>query len=308
MKKLNQSEKKVLTILEQNARMPASKIAKETRLSSEGVIKIINRLQERKIIYKFNTKINYSLMGQEIYPVHIKLNQINSEIIKKIKKIIQKHNSCAWHSFVEGEYDLMLSFKVKTKKDKEDMTKLLQELRDYILDKEVSLIIDSFEISKSFVKKQGKVFLTTNNLVEQIKLDSEELNLLNLLRKNSRQTVLELAKKLNSTARIVAGKIKKLEKSEIISGFKIKVNTALLGYQPCTALISLSSYTNEDLRKFITYCKYKEGIHYLIHQMGKYDINLTIDAININEFYQIVSEIRDEFPFIKKITTLISKF
>jgi Lrp/AsnC family transcriptional regulator, leucine-responsive regulatory protein len=308
MKKLNQSEKKVLTLLEENARMPASKIAKKTRLSPEGVIKIINRLQEQKIIYKFNTKTNYSLMGQEIYPVHIKLNQINSEIIEKINKLIKKHNSCAWHIFTEGEYDLMMSFKVKSKQDKENMIQLLQKLGNYILDKEVSLALDSFEISKSFVKKKRQIFLTTNHLASQLELSKEEFQLLDLLKKNSRQTVLELAKKMNSTARIVAGMIKKMEKSGVISGFKIKINTALLGYQPCTALISLASYTKEELRKFITYCKYKEGIYYVIHQMGKYDFDIKIDAKDVNEFYQLVSEIRNEFSFIKKITTLISKY
>jgi Lrp/AsnC family transcriptional regulator, leucine-responsive regulatory protein len=306
--KLTLSEKKVLTLLEQNARTSATKIAKQTRLSPEGVLKIINRLQEREIIYKFNTKINYSLMGHEIYAVHIKLNQINSKIVDKIKKIIEKHKSCAWYSFVEGEYDLMLSFKIKTKEDKEDMIILLQIMGDYVLDKEVSLAIDSFEISKSFVEKERKVFLTTNNMAKPIDLSDKELELLALIKKNSRQTVMELSQKLNSTARIIAGKIKKLEKLGVISGFKTKVNTALLGYQPCTALISFLSYSKEDLRKFLTYCQYKEGIYYVIHQMGKYDFDLTIDAKDTNEFYQLVADIRDTFPFIKKITTLISKY
>jgi len=248
------------------------------------------------------------MIGQEIYPMHIKLNQINKIIVEKIKKLLDKHYSCAWYIFTEGEYDLMLSFKVKSKQDKENMIQLLQKLGDYVLDKEVSLALDSFEISKSFVEKRRKIFLTTNHLASELQLSQEEVKLLELLKQNSRQTVLELAKKMNSTARIVTGMIKKMEKNGVVSGFKIKINTAKLGYQPCTALISLSSYTKEDLRKFITYCKYKEGIYYVIHQMGKYDFDLKIDAKDVTGFYRLVSEIRNEFPFIKKITTLISKY
>ena len=85
---LSLTERKVLTLLEKDGRMPASKIAKKTRLSAEGVIKIIKRLQDRNIITKFNTKINYSRLGYRLYPIQIKLTERNKETIKKITNII----------------------------------------------------------------------------------------------------------------------------------------------------------------------------------------------------------------------------
>ena len=109
---LSLTERKVLTLLEKDGRMPASKIAKKTRLSAEGVIKIIKRLQDRNIITKFNTKINYSRLGYRLYPIQIKLTERNKETIKKITNIIKSHPTCAWYIFCEGEYDLLLSFKI----------------------------------------------------------------------------------------------------------------------------------------------------------------------------------------------------
>lgn len=308
MRELNQSERKVLTLLEQDCRLSANQIAKKTRLSPEGVLKIIKRLEDAKVITRFNTKINYSRVGYRIYPVHIKLLKLNNNIIKEIKQIITRHKSCAWFTFCEGEYDLLLSFKILSKKDELDMNRLLLEISDNVLEKEVSIVLHSFEISKSFLlEHKNTVFPIFDQELEKADLYDDDMKILNLLKSNSRETVLNLSRKVNLSARVVSSKIKKLQKLKVISGFKTKINTATLGFQPCIALISLSKYTDQELRKFTTYCQQKNGINYLVRQIGKYDIELTIDVENVNDFYRLMDDIREQFPFIKKITTLISK-
>jgi Lrp/AsnC family transcriptional regulator, leucine-responsive regulatory protein len=309
MRNLNQSEKKVLTLLEENCRLSANQIAKKIRLSPEGVLKIIKRLEEARVITRFNTKINYSRIGYKLYPVHIKLLKLNRSIMNEIKQIISKHKTCAWYTFCEGEYDLLLSFKILTEKDKKDMEQLLLEISDNVQEKDVSIVLHSFEISKSFLNKKhtNKLFPTFNHELEKVYLSEEDIKLLNILKLNSRETVLNLSKNNNLSARVVSLKIKKLEKLDIISGFKTKINTATLSFQPCIALINFGRYNNQELQKFITYCQQKRGINYLVKQIGKYDIELTIDVYNINDFYKLMDDIREQFSFIKKITTLISK-
>ncbi len=309
MRTLNQSERKVLTLLEEDCRLPANQIAKKTRLSPEGVLKIIKRLEEAGVITRFNTKINYSRVGYKIYPVHIKLLKLNHKIMDEIKEMVSKHKTCAWYTFCEGEYDLLLSFKILSEKDKLDMDQLLLEISDNVLEKEVSIVLRAFEIGKSFLDKEyhAKLFATFNHEFEKAELSDDEMKILNILKRNSRETVLNLSKKVNLSARVISSKIKKLEKLEVISGFKTKINTAALNYQPCIALINLGRYSEQELRKFITYCQQKAGINYLVRQIGKYDIELTIDVHDVNDFYRLMDDIREQFSFIKKITTLISK-
>ena len=309
MRPLNQSERKVLTLLEENCRLSANQIAKKTRLSPEGVLKMIKRLEEARVITRFNTKINYARVGYKIYPVHIKLLKLNTAIISEIKEIISKHKTCAWYTFCEGEYDLLLSFKILSEKDKLDMNQLLLEISDNVLEKEISIVLHAFEIGKSFLDQEytAKLFPTFNHYLEKAELSDEEVKILNILKSNSRETVLNLSKKVNLSTRVVSSKIKKLEKLKVISGFKTKINTATLSFQPCIALISLGKYNDQELQKFMTYCQQKRGINYLVRQIGKYDMELTIDIHNVNDFYKLMNDIREQFIFIKKITTLISK-
>ena len=302
------SEQKVLTLLEQDARMPATMIAKQTKLSTEGVIKIINRLEESKIIQKFNTKINYSKMGYSLYPVHIKLIKMNPEIISKIKSSIIKYPSCTWYKFCEGEYDLLLSFKVKDLNGKKEMYSFLNEISDNILEKEISIVLFAFEVGKSFTeKKANKIFYTFDYKLDKVILKKEEEELINQLKRNSRESILSLSKKLDLSPQIVSKKIKYLQKESIISGFKTSINTSKLNYQPCFALMTFSVYKEEEIKSLISYCQHTLGINYLVRQIGKYDLELTIDAQNINDFYEIIDSLRKKFPIISKISTLITK-
>ena len=309
MKLLSQSEKKVLSLLEQDCRLPAKQIAKKARLSPEGVLKIIRRLEDAGVITRFNTKYNYSRMGQKIYPVAIKLSKLNKEVIGIIKQMMLRHKTCVWFTFCEGEYDLLLSFRISSENDKQDMDSLLLEMSDYVAEKDVSIALLAFEISKSFDGEghSRRLFPVFDFNLEAVRLSLEERKILDLLKENSRETVLNIAGKVGIGARAVSSKIKKLEKDGIISGFKTKVNTAALGFQPCIALISFNSHTTQDMRRFVTYCQHKQGINYLLKQIGKYDVELTIDLPDVDGFYSLMEELREQFRFIKKVTTLISK-
>lgn len=99
--------------------------------------------------------------------------------------------------------------------------------------------------------------------------------------------------------------MRKIEKGKVIAGFKTNYGNAWLS--ACVALIIIGKHEEKEYKQFMTYCQYKEGINYYVRQMGKYDLELTIDAKNTNEFYEIMDEIRNRFSFIKKITTLITK-
>ncbi len=322
MRPLNTSERKVLTLLEEDCRLSANKIAKKVRLSPEGVVKIIARLEESKIIARFNTKINYARIGYEIYPVHVKLVKINAKIIKDIRQLIGERKTCAWHTFCEGEYDLLLSFRVSCEKDKQDMRRLLVELSEYTLEKEVSIVLHAFEVGQSFLNgnRAGKLFpvfnrdIVTYSVSEfpefkcvTISLGREDMRILDVMKSHARETLINIAKKAGVSARVASAKIKRLEKLKVISGFKTKINAAALNVQPCIALLSLGPYTNAEWSKFVTYCQHKSGINYVVQHMGKYDVELTMDVHNVNDFYVLMNDLREQFSFVKKMTTLITR-
>jgi len=306
MRDLTQAEKKIISLLETNCRMSASKISKITNLSPEGVIKIIQRLINRKIILKFNAKINYSKLGYELYSAHIKLVKSDNLAIQEIKNILKKYACCNWFNFCEGEYDLLLGFRISSSDDKIKMGQLFSDISEYVMEKEISIIFNAYELSTSFMDKPKKVFTIFDQAVKKENIDEQQLKLMKVIKENSRAKILNLAKELNMSPKTIAEKIKNFEKNNIV-GYKTKLNLAALGFQPCIALIMLNNYDEKDYNKFLSYCSNKNCVNYFIKQVGMYDIELTINTEDINAFYEFVNEIKDAFKIVKKITTLISK-
>ena len=71
MRKLSKAERFVLTKVEENCRQPASRIAKQGRLSPEGVIKIIKRLEQNNLKIAAMKLIRMTkTQAQGFYAVH----------------------------------------------------------------------------------------------------------------------------------------------------------------------------------------------------------------------------------------------
>ena len=63
---LDEKDKKIIDILVESGREPASNIASQIGLSVPAVIDRINKLQEADIIKGFKAEINYEKLGMEV--------------------------------------------------------------------------------------------------------------------------------------------------------------------------------------------------------------------------------------------------
>lgn len=309
MRKLSKAERFVLTKIEEDCRQPASRIAKKGRLSSEGVIKIIKRLEQNNIIIGYKTKSNYSKLGITIYRAYFKLKKKDTATIDKIKKVLAQHQCCPWHSFCEGEFDLRISIEINSTQEIGDMEQLFINLDRYVAEKQIMIFLNAFSLSKTFIEKNHRELFTVvdyNN--NSISLTDNEIRLIKILRSDPKIKVTEIASNLKISLKTISKTLKKLKKHQIITGFKSKINMANLGYLPYVALFVLGKYNNLDLKKLQTYCKNQPSIDYFIQGIGSYSIEIVMFAKTTNQFYKTINEIRDEFPFIKKISTLIESY
>jgi Lrp/AsnC family leucine-responsive transcriptional regulator len=307
MIKLTRAEQKVLSILEEDARTPASQIAKKARLSTEGVLKILDRLKAEGVILRFNSKMNYSRMGYTLIPVQVKLARRDRKTVSSIASFLKSKKVCTWFTFCEGEYDLLMSFRISDAKDRGEMDDALRSLAKYILSRDVALVLEAFEVGKSFIGGNRQVFKVTDHTVEPAALSSVDLHLIECLRSDARTPAIVLSKKVGVSARTVASRISWLRKEGIITGFKTKLSPAALGFQPCIALITFSSHDQKEEMRFLEWCRRKVSVNYLVRMIGAYDVELTLDTDGVQEFYQVIDEIRSEFLWVRKITTLIAK-
>lgn len=83
-------------------------------------------------------------------------------------------------------------------------------------------------------------------------LEKTDLNILDLLTKNSRMQLQEIGEEVHLTGQAVRNRINKMEKLGIIQGYTIKINPKVMGKE-LTAFVTIYMKTknHESLKKYI---------------------------------------------------------
>jgi DNA-binding Lrp family transcriptional regulator len=127
-------------------------------------------------------------------------------------------------------------------------------------------------------------------------LDEIDYAILGKIVNNARISINDLAKEVNSTPTIVRGKLKRLEQKEIIIQYRIGIDLNKLGLELYKVIIKLDKYTKEDERKLLAYMSNIPNIHYFIRNLWQIEPEIVVN--NYQEYYEIVENLKKEFPFV----------
>ena len=133
-------------------------------------------------------------------------------------------------------------------------------------------------------------------------IDEIDYKILTQLGKNARQTSLEVSQNINETERIVRYRIKRLELQKIILGYRVFIDTTLLGLKYYKIFLQLKDIKFADFKKINYFLTQNPNIIYITEALGGYDLEFEaqfIDSIELNKF---INNIKNNFPLnIKKI-------
>jgi Lrp/AsnC family transcriptional regulator of lysine biosynthesis len=126
-------------------------------------------------------------------------------------------------------------------------------------------------------------------------MDNTDLDILNILKKNSRLKYVKIAEIIGLTEGAIRRRIKKMVKQEIIKRFTIETHTEFEGI---VLIETKPTRTKETVLKI-------RDIAYRIYEVsGDYDIAALINAHKIDELNKKIDEIR-KLPEVQHTKTLI---
>jgi len=106
---LDSVDLKILTLLENDAKLRTKEIAARVGLSTTPVFERIKRLEKDGIILGYQAKINRHALGRSIMAIcSISLNQHRTEYLEKFEKEIVNFAEVAECLHVAGQFDYLL--------------------------------------------------------------------------------------------------------------------------------------------------------------------------------------------------------
>jgi DNA-binding Lrp family transcriptional regulator len=302
--KLDLIDRKILTELDKNCRIPTSKLAKIVKKSRQTVEYRIDQLMKKGIITSFNTSINPHKMGYKIYKIYLELKNIPEEK-EKLFKELRSSNIVYWMGEFLGKWDLIFAIFAKSDQEFFELkNKIISEYNSIIISEDGGTLVDVKQFPKMYFTNEISNPVMFGGEIIDTKLDELDHEIIEILVNHARISLVSLAKQVNSTPIIIKNRMKKLEKSGVIIQYRIGVDINNLGLDLYKVIIKLDRYTKEDQLKLLEYMSRMPNIHYFIRNLWQIEPELVVETYR--EFYTIIENLKKEFPgVIRTVDTLL---
>ncbi len=299
---LDRIDRKLLSELDKNCRIPNTQLAKKIKKSRETVQYRIQQLISKGIITGFITSINPNIFGYYMFKVYLKLENIPQER-EKFYAELKKNKDIYWYGISDGAFDCVFAIVSKSATEYfEKINSLLSRWKHLIIAKILGTMVDTRQYNKKFFLKESKESSPTSVIfggdVKDYQLDEIDSRILNILANNARIPLLQLASKLHSTIEIVRNKIKKLEQQKIILSYRIAVDLNKLGLEFFKVILYCKALTKQDESALFEWMEQHPNSLYAIRSLAPWEMEFEFAVESYHHFNQIISELRQRFPHV----------
>ena len=158
--KLDAKDKKILHVLDKNARATIADISEKTGIQRDSVLYRINRMKKNNVIRFFHTVLNPSLMGYEIYSfVDFVLFNLTPERENKLLAFLKTHPNVVYVAKTAGKWDFTTNIVARNLKEFDEiLLQIRMKFADIIKEYEISPIIEEhkYDYMVELVKGSGK--------------------------------------------------------------------------------------------------------------------------------------------------------
>lgn len=312
MSKLDKTDLKLLSELEQNSEQTLSQIAKKLKTSQQVVSYRMKSLEERKIVGGFYTIIDIAKLGYTNYRTMFRLSNLTEGKHKEIINFLMKHPNVLWLVECGGRWDLIINFTAKNIIHynnilREFANKFPKQIQNYdvLTTVEVIYLGRNYFAEKTRTENKHPSF---GGKWETISTDKINLQILNLISENARINSVEIADKIKISPNTVLLRIKEMKKQGLIQGFKPLIHLENTFYSGYKALIKFQNMTELKENEILNYLKPNANIVGMIKLVGLWDFEIEFEVENKEQMLEITRNFRDKFKDVIKDFEVIPLF
>lgn len=301
--KLDNLNLKILFELDKNSRVPVTTLAKKLRVSREILKYRIKRLVDSGVIKSFISIINPARFGYIIYKVYLKLENTNEKNLTGLESYLMKHKKIFWLAECGGSFDLVFGVYIETiPKFNDFLLEFSEKFNEIILERHISSSVYSEIYRKTYLSGGNAEMAFWGGEIAEEKVDNLSKNILKKIAENSRKPIAEISEELGAAPQTIISKIRKMEKSKVILGYRTILDLEKLKKENFKALIYFKGVKNEREKEFKQFCKNESAVQYYIKTIGEWDAELDVEIESFHEFNTLIRKIKKEFvDLIRKI-------
>ena len=294
-----------MAYLDENSRYTNTQLAKKTGISVSNVIYKINRMLKENIITEFYILLNPFSFKKRYDRLII---QFRSDWdMEEVRKYCQKNENIGWFIFLDGTWNFGCQIWSDTiEETKEIMDDFLSKFSKYINEYVISSLISIDKFEHNFLFKEFKSKYTTMKKMPEAKLDKLNKQIINLMFRNARTKLLDVAEKLKVDYKTISYRLKKMEKEGVIIGYKTQFGRFNLGYDYYKIRLTYASHLNKDIKEIKEFLKKDKRVLFITEALGWADLEFEIFCTNQEEYRKFQEDFKRRFATkLREYDTLI---
>ncbi|MBI2665185.1 Lrp/AsnC family transcriptional regulator [Candidatus Woesearchaeota archaeon] len=292
---------KILSVLDQNGRMPASKIARLVGSSKEVVSYRMKRLEKEIMITRYYPIIDLHKLGYHTTRLYFDLEEIDTLFEEQFLHFLDKDINAGLIFRMDYPYRYGILLWVKSIYELEDIVIKIKKKCGKVLLSYTHAFFCNYKLypkdylfSKKFHQQEWCI-----KPISALSYDTDDFSIITELANDARQSTISIAKKLHLPQTTVSNKIKALEKKQIIMGYRAEINFIKLGYINYFLEIYLSE--NHNRSQIEHWADANKNVVWLQKVIGACDLEIEVEVKDRTELESLLNELRTTFKNIRKI-------
>jgi DNA-binding Lrp family transcriptional regulator len=300
MIKIDQKDLRILYELDLNCRQSFSKIGKKTGLTKSSVAYRIQRLEQEGIIKNYYTFIDGIGLGYIVLRLYIIFQYTTKETEEEIINFFKSNKNAVGIFSLNGRYDLEIIFWIKDiNKFYQFWQQILNKYGDYFQEQVLSFYIRYITYKFTYLISNQTTW--SHRQYTDImggeplkKIDEIDYKILTILAPQARIPLTEIAQQLNMSSDTINYRINKLQKANIIRGFRVNIDFEKLGYHYFKADIYLKDY--QQRRKIIQFITTNPHLISINETTGSSHLELELHLPSLSDLHNLMNDINKTFP------------
>lgn len=293
---LDKKDRRLLSLLDQDARMPYTQLAKQVSLSQEGVRYRVKRLEDTAI-KDYVTVLNHNALGRRSYRIFFKFQDRTRELEEQFVDLVRDH--AAWFVRVRGEWSFNTMFFADDEYAVKRMLDRIHEaFPEAFLDNHVSLVTRIYHYPRQFFHDDqgGGDTQVMGDPGGTYDVDQKERKILESLRRNARQKTVEVARDTGLSERVVRYRMKQLEDADVILAYRALPDLQALGRLYYKVHFHLNKQDEETRKQLRRYAEREATVTYLTEAVGGPDLELEYQVGSSRNLYEKIDSFVEDNP------------
>lgn len=294
---LDARDKKLVCLLDQDARRPLSHLSKELKISKQAVRQRILRMRAAGIISPPYAIVNTLAFGKIWAQLWVRLYAGGAEIEREMAEFAKRQKGAASLTTLAGAYDLLLTFWPETlggfrKLSDEFLFRFSERIKEHA----VSFVTARHDFSCRVFEPGVESVESAISEREMVKLDETDRKILNALAANADLSAGEIGKATGIEPKTVYYRIKKLEEEGLILNYRLRINYRELGHGQYKFFLVFNKLNERKTAKIFAFLKGLLELVYISEVVGPADLEFEVVVPSTKRLHEIINELRGAFP------------